>query len=166
MDDRDPITQRIRVVQLLAAALIFGVVVFAAIASVAPVQSPQPAQTADALRIAGFALMAVLCPAAMLARALMLRPATTQGDSNPYASGLDDEQASLEHLERCVGRFFVATIFCFALLEGVALFAIVLRLLTGNPADLLIALAPLVLMLACFPTMGRWRQFAGLGRGH
>ena len=94
------------------------------------------------------------------AESLLARTRVLWEWTNAYA--MTAEEPSVDDLVPLLQRFTTATLFCFAVLEGVALYAIVLHLLGRNRADLLIALAPVVLMLACFPTLSRWRRFAGL----
>ena len=48
-----------------------------------------------------------------------------------------------------------------AILEGVALLAIVVFLITGQQELLGIAGVPMVVIFALFPTSGRWRRFVG-----
>lgn len=148
-----------RRLQILVAALIAGVVTFAAVAIVvAPVGN---AANLMPIRVAGFAMMGASIVAALFMRRAMLAGSTPAG--NPYAThdpGDHEEDAEL------VRRYVTATIVGCALLEGAALFGAVIYLISADPMSLLIVGLPLLTMaIAFFPTDGRWRRFTTAHEG-
>ena len=139
----NPVPPQIRHLKLIVGFLALGVVSFGAIAFVVPAPggtvSPQ-------LRLALVVLGASAIPMAFVMHRVQLRHAP------------EDELAR-------IARFSAATIIACALLEGVALFALVLFLLGRRPLDLIGAAVPVLLMvLAFFPTDARWRAYAETGR--
>lgn len=149
---------RLRVLQIIAVALVMGVLLFGAVVAVMP---PSPgggggggAGTAGTgldlqmMRLICLALAASgVVGGLVIKQAMMRRPASPPLDSDmgmPGASG------------PAFQRFFGATIVGHALLEGPALFAIVIYLLGRDPIDLAIAGGCVVLMaMLHFPTAGR-----------
>ena len=133
---------QVRQLKMIVGFLILGVVSFAAIAFVLPPTGGGAASPAT-MRIALLALGGTAIPMAFVLRLTQLRVRP------------DDEQQR-------IARFFVATIMSNALMEGVALFACVIFMLGRDPLDLVgVGIPVLLMLLAFFPTDGRWRAYAG-----
>lgn len=139
-----PIEPRLRILQIIIAALIAGVAIFAII--VLAMKQP-PSSTFDpVLRVALVIITAVMTISAVAIPAIIRRAASR-------SDGADISEDQL------FGRFFVLTIMRAAMLEGAALFGIVIFLLSADPIDLAIAAVPLILMiLLAYPSRGRWES--------
>ena len=147
----------LRTLQIIVSGLIGGVVMFAVIAStVAPIG--QAGTNLDALRI-GLGLVFISgVPAVFVLRRLMLRPGGT-GSPNPYATPEPAGDGASD--PNVLQRFTAGTIMSCAIMEGIALFAVVVFLMSGSPIDLVAAAVPLAIMgVGFFPTRGRWEAFA------
>jgi hypothetical protein len=136
-DSRHSIDQPLRLMQIIAGALIMGVVMFALIATLAlGALNEAPSNTMIAYIGAGFAVMVVaahlVVPEAVKAAALK---ATSDRDA-----------------EFLCGIYQTRMIIALALLEGAAFFNIVALMIAHTWWSLAIAGALLLLMLARFPT--------------
>jgi hypothetical protein len=137
----------LRSLQLIVVALFMGVVIFAVIATFA--QQGRTPQPSGQLRMVGVGMVAMMVPMALIARHVLSRA----------KSGLPEDPAETAP-DALLQRYFVITILGAALLEGPALFAVVIYLQTQDPVDLLIGAVPTVLIpLACYPTSGRWWRY-------
>jgi len=136
--------RRLRTLQIIVLALAGGVGVFAIIASIMqPTSTVQPGQV-NMLRIVCLVLLAVMAPFGLAFR--------TMSTASPHAAEPDDRAI--------MSRFFMSTIIGCATLEGPALFAAVIYLISRNPIDLLIAGIPLAMMIVLFfPTSMRFEDY-------
>ncbi|MHC5004758.1 MAG: hypothetical protein ACYTJ0_16725 [Planctomycetota bacterium] len=155
--DLEPPPPELRTLQLLVSSLIMGVAMLAVVAILLPsattIGSRAPAAT---LRIACVAVLMAAIPLSLVLRHGMLRSAGRGRGDGPDPRG-----------EAIFPLFFTGTLIGCGLLEGAALFAVVVHLMTRDPVDLAIAAVPLLIMaIALFPTEGRWRRFvASVRRG-
>jgi hypothetical protein len=152
---------RLRTLQIISAALVLGVAIFAAIvATMAIAQqsagavslSPPTNAPVDILRYVAGALVVTGCAIAV---GLNVTAGRSGGTTNPGS-----ESDGMADLSALFARFFMRRLTAYALLEGPALFGAVLVLLGGNFSDLAFVGVPLTLMLLMFPTTGKWENFA------
>ncbi|MCL4210749.1 MAG: hypothetical protein KJZ68_08790 [Phycisphaerales bacterium] len=149
---------RWRVLQVITAALVMGVMIFGAVVAAMPPMTGgagsgggggagAPGLDIQMLRLICLGLAGSGLVGGLVIRQSMSRlPAPT--------SGMTMQVSSPEHW--AFQRFFVATIVGLALLEGPALFGVVIHLLGREPIDLAIAGGCVVLMAALhFPSEGR-----------
>lgn len=140
--DPSPTPPQLRVLRIIVSCLVLGVSLFAIVSIVVP------ATSGGGLPLSTLRGVAALLLAVNIVGALLVR----RGLAHGCAPDTSDELL--------MSRFFVATLIGSALLEGAALFAVVIHLLGRNPLDLLIAAVAVLLILAVFfPTDGRWRRF-------
>jgi len=145
MNQQDPTTSieaRLRTLQMLVGALIFGVITFAAIAAFAPIRPGAPLNPTvqTTLMVAMVGIMIAAMAARSLFRSSILRSVDGEVDEG-----------------RLFGRFAALTIITAAIFEGAALLGVTLFLLSRDPTDLVIAGAALLLLYsAAYPTRSRW----------
>lgn len=161
--DDSAIQPRLRVLQMIAGALIMGVVVFAMVAIATGNRggggaggsggAPGPASASAAtLRYVAAAVLFSGITVAFIMNAVMRK--SVAGPPDFQQTG-EREPLSI-HL--VFNRFFTMTIISLALLEGPALFGAVIVLLTGDMPDLAFVAVPVVGMLALYPTQNKWRN--------
>lgn len=160
--DVQPVIQaRLRVLKMLATALIGGVVIFAAIVAVTVTQrstgggtpSPGGGPSADMMRIiAGVLLFSAIAASTVIA---MVVPKQCRAMLAHDQRGNDRDHDQMLLL----ARFFTARLMSLALFEGAALFITVVVLLHGQMLDLIFTGVAVLAMLIQFPTAGRWRRF-------
>jgi hypothetical protein len=185
MNATDEVTPRLRTVQIIALALVTGVVVFLAIAlyvvgvqnggrGLAPPDGP-PVLTLVALVFMGVnAVLSFVVPASVTRSNLRRMAAGTwspAGDAPPSAAGPGPLQdgprpplglaARLQPPATEPGRLMqvrqTADLVGLALVEGACFLAIIAYLLEGQPWALALAGVGVCLMVARFPTGGRVR---------
>lgn len=145
--------KRLTSLQVIGVALISGVVMFALIAWMEAPAGSTPGNVIMILRYAWAALavselpMMFILRQAMLGRAALLRRNAPQGESN---SSIDEAVFAI---------FRGWSIIALAIPESLALFGCVIMLLSGQPLDGWLVVAPVVAMLAVFPTSTRWETF-------
>ena len=163
--------KRLAPLHLIGACLIGGVVVFAGIAlTMGPMGSPSPPATAGAagitltmpviMRIVWGALALMQIPLAFFLRLPMINRAAAirRSDSSMANAGISGAGDDAVH-PPTFGAFHTASLISLALLESLALLGAITLLMSGDPTDLLLVGVPVGLMLAVFPTTGRWRNF-------
>lgn len=157
------IQARLRVLQMIAGALIMGVAAFAAIAVV--VGGGQNAQPPGSSAAGGGSMIqtlrlvagAVMMGGIIGAVAFMAFNRKSAAQLRQYAGATAHED---ELQSQLFGRFFVGAIISMALLEGPALFGAVIVLMGGNAMDLVLVAIPVAAMVATFPTTGKWERFS------
>jgi len=152
----DPLTaaiaQRLQTLKVLSFALIVGVVTFAIIvASINTNAAPMNAAILNMMRLICGAIFVSGLIAGVMVRQISTKKLMTM-EPRP------DDAIRMNY-------FFVATLVAMATLEGAALFACVLVLLSGQASELALAAPPLLVMLWNFPTESRWRRFARVQEG-
>jgi F0F1-type ATP synthase membrane subunit c/vacuolar-type H+-ATPase subunit K len=165
------ISGRLRALQIIAAALIAGVVLFGLIVGMIILQQqPQPGGGAapgaapssgsmnvrppvDLLRYVAIGLLIMGTIGALS----ILRLAATQ-TAREFRGRQDLADETTQ--ESLFSRFYIARLIGLALVESAALLAIVIAMVGGRLADLAIAgVAVAVMLLLLFPTGGRWNRF-------
>lgn len=157
--------QRLRVMQIIATALLLGMVIFLAIVLfLVLVQNNgagmAPAGNVPMISIVAVVLLVVQAPLAFLLPAFVTRSALRQIASGAWRSpaGADPADFSTDASKLLIVRQTM-TILGLALLEGAALFACVAYLLEAQSFTLAAVLVALLLMLVNFPTAERVRTW-------
>ena len=142
-----PVARHLRILKMIAIALVMGVATFGTIVALMSPMTGAPAESGllDMLRLVclGLFIPGVVVP-------IVYHKATI---SKLRALEFSPDEESLAK------AFTMTTIIGLAMMEGPALLACVIALLSHNPLDLLLGLPPLLLMLWRFPSESRWRSF-------
>lgn len=160
------VNARLKMLRIIAFALIAGVVMFATIVVLLTVsQQKQNAggpplatsQQAD-LNLLRIIAGAMVLGCGSVAIVLLARG---PGPESVNLTAVEDDRGQADaRAAALVARFFVQRLMVLALLEAPALFGVVLVLLGGNLSDLAFVAAPLLGMILAFPTGGQWERFA------
>lgn len=163
-DDMLP-PKRLRVMQIIAGALLLGVLTFLAIALFLVSGRPQGAAggTADGLpviSVLAVMLLVVDAPLAFVVPSFLMRSAVRRIASGAWqAPPGSDPAAFASDAAKLLTVRQTALIIGLALLEGVAFFACIAYLLEAQPFVLAVVLVAVALMLVNFPTEGRVRAW-------
>ena len=176
-EDLTFIRSRLRTLQIIAAALVCGVLLFAMVVAMIAMQQSQsgappgtppgvpatPPASGSALPVDLLRSIAIgLLISATIGALVFNRLAATHTAREFHGTDVTDESTQ----EAIFGRFFISRIVGLALVESAALLSIVVTLLGGNVANLAIAaVALLVMLLLLFPTAGRWSRFVSDVKG-
>jgi len=150
--------QRLRVMQLIAAALILGVLFFLGIVLFQRGAEP-PAGGVGIISLVAVLLLATNAPLAQVLPAILTRSALRRIASGTWqappgaAGGHDSDAAKLLTVQQ------TAMLIGLALLEGVAFLGCVAYLLEGEAVALAVVGVALFLMVLNFPTEGRLRAW-------
>ena len=164
--------KRLTPLHLIGACLITGVIVFAGVAlTMGPIggTAAAPATTTPGggplsmpmlMRLIWGVLALTQIPLAFFIRQPMINRAAgvRRSDSslaNAGRSGAGDDDMHMPTFN----TFGTASLISLALLESLALLGAIIVLMSGDTIDLLLVGVPVLLMLAVFPTIGRWRSF-------
>lgn len=145
--------RRLTSLHVIGVSLISAVVMFALIAWMEAPAGATPGSTLMILRFAwgGLAVselpMMFILRQAMFGRAVLLRRNAPRTGST---SAIDDAVFMI---------FRGWSVIALAIPESLALFGCVILLLSGEPLDGLLVVAPVLAMLAVFPTVNRWEAF-------
>ena len=157
--------QRLRVMQIIATALLLGVVIFLAIVLfLVLVQNNgagmAPAGNVPMLSIVAVVLLIVQAPLALLFPAFLTRNALRQIASGAWRSPAGTDSANFgTDASKLLAARQTMMIIGLALLEGAALFGCIAYLLEAQPYTLAVVLVALLLMLVNFPTAERVRTW-------
>lgn len=144
------LSARLRILQIIIAALIMGLVLFGLIVLNMAVQPPSTAThgtttaPVDVLRLVWAFLLVMELPFYFVFRSL------TKRDVMRYDDPSD---------EFIFQRYFVITLIGAALAEGVSLFGAVILLIGRQPIDAALILPGLLAMALLFPTVGRFESY-------
>ncbi len=145
----EDLRSRIRLLQIIVSAFIFGLTVFILIASLLPSAAPAgPGATApplDILRLVWAFFLITEVPFYFVFRASLKR------NTASMAALTDDT---------LMQRYFVLTLLGAAMAEGVSLFGGVIFIIGRESLDVLLAVPGLVALLILFPTLGRFINFS------
>lgn len=160
-NQEDLVTPRLRMMQLLAAALPAGVVIFMGIALFLVANRPNPVAPEGPLLLTWLAVGFVALQVVVSA---VFPPLQTRSAVRRAAAGAGRPAASLaQPLETDTARLLAIAqtqlLITLALLEGAAFFGCVAYLVEAQPIALAAAAVALVLMLARFPTEPRLRAW-------
>jgi hypothetical protein len=162
------INRRLAPLRMIAAGLLAAPIIFAAIVGAmalgAAGQSGAPAPAwpgigggqidlPTLLRLIWLALAVSELPALILVRQAMLKRAATVCRTAPQVGRAETLSASIFNI------FGTWTIIALAIPESLALLGGVTLMLSGQPLDALLVALPVAVMLALFPTRGRWEAF-------
>lgn len=147
-DEFNSVGALVRVLQIIVAAMMFGMVSFAGVALlIAQSVTPNPAQASSLFLVLG------LFATGELAAWIVLRQTLAQGLQRALETCPPDERWS-----RFAGYLRVAHLIPAAMAEGTGLFGIVIYILTGAPAALIAPGLAIVLLALIFPTRDRIEQ--------
>lgn len=148
------IQQRLLILQYAVISILMGLIPLGGI--VIALVPPSPAGSdASALKPAALALAIAAVPVWILVRMLIRRQAAARARA---------ESAAEAQWQFLIGRYGAICVLGAALLEGAAIFAIIVYALSREPEMLAAAVAPAVAILFMFPTAGNFRDFAEQAR--
>lgn len=166
-DDDALIQKNTRILQIIAAALILGIVSFLGLVLfLRGTQQNAPAQEGQTLLSLMAAVMllvnaplAVFLPRTIAANAVRRIGPGNVGTSANVPFGADPNPACLSTLFKLLAIRQTSTIIGLALLEGAGFFGTLAYLLEGQMLALAVVAAVLLLMILSFPTEGRVRAW-------
>ncbi len=150
--------KRLTSLQVIGVALISGVVMFALIAWMEAPAGSTPGNVIMILRYAWGVLAVSELPMMFILRQAMHGRAALLRRHAPK----DGEHSTIDAAVFAIFRGW--SIIALAIPESLALFGCVIMLLSGQPLDGWLVVAPVVAMLAVFPTSSRWETFDRLTR--
>lgn len=139
--------------QLLAVALVAGVVAFAGYAWLYSPAGAGPIGSAPVLRYAWVAVAVSEMPMLLVMRGAMIGRAAALPRGQPAVPDVSRLRADTFEV------FRTWAIIALAIFESIALFGATILLLSGEQLDILLVAVPLVGLLATFPTFGKWQAF-------
>lgn len=150
-DFSDDLSARLRILQIIVATLIMGLVLFGVIVLFMALQPSAGTSTAgttqaptDVLRLVWAFLLLMEMPFYFVFRGITKRDAVM------------NERLTDEYIFQ---RYFVITLIGAALAEGVSLFGAVITLISRQPVDAALILPGLLAMALLFPTVGRFDAY-------
>jgi hypothetical protein len=147
MSERLTLAERVRVMQVIAVALVMGCAAFLAVVVFLPFERPAKEQGALPLITIMAGVMSVICLALrFIIPGIVVRNLTGRAASRTETPKSDDS---------LVAAYQTTLIVCMALIEGPAFMAAVAYLLEGHVAALVLAIALILVLAAHFPTLSR-----------
>lgn len=163
--DEDLPPQRLRVMQLVASALLLGVVTFLTVALIIVLTQTKgsglaPAGDLPMISVVAVVFLAVEAPLAFLVPGFLTRSAVRQIASGTWRLPPGADPAALgTDAAKLLAVRQTTLLVGLALLEGAAFFGCIAFLLEARPFALGVVLVPILLMLVKFPTEGRVRAW-------
>ena len=149
--------------QIIAAALMMGVIMFAGIAAVVTLGGEEDVvdEVANNELPIMMIVLSVMGMTVLGARQVILRIQDQQLAN--YLDAVDPEKVELQDL---MGRFQTKTILSLAMLEGIASFSLMLFILEADRTMFLIAMIMLAWMAVNFPTNNKFHAWVNANSGN
>lgn len=145
-------TTSIKTIQIIAAALIMGVVIFAGFAVV--IQSGAEADPQDE----GIPIL-LIAASVFTVMELGARQVMMMVFDKKLKQEIEEYRGDQSSAEQFLGLFQTRTIISFALCEGAAFFGVIVYIIEGHPGGLGLAGFLVALMAISFPTENKFRSW-------